>query len=253
MSTYSIASVSFINSFPFIYGINKYLLHSQFRLKLCEPSKCAQVFINGSTDIALIPVAALPQIGTPFNIITNYCIGAVNPVETVMLFSQVDIKNIKTIVLDVDSLTSVKLVKILAQNLWKVNPDYLYGKVPQTINKNDTKAYLAIGDKCFSLKNKFDYHYDLFESWFSLKKMPFVFAVWVAKPSVTNNFIDKLNSAFDYGLNNKEDALSQYLNNKDRESFMKMLNYLKNSISYNFDNDKRNALNEYLNLTKNID
>ena len=67
----SIVAVSYLNTTPFIYGIQQKLLGSEFELSLEHPAKCASVLLEGKVDIGLVPVAVLPELDG-YQIISDY-------------------------------------------------------------------------------------------------------------------------------------------------------------------------------------
>ena len=113
-----------------------------------------------------------------YEIISDYCIGAVGKVKTVVLFSQVPLNQITKIYLDTHSRTSVNLVKVLAREYWKINPEWEQWDETQT-NSLPVSAVM-IGDKTFAMVQQYRYTYDLAEEWQDFTNLPFVFACWVA-------------------------------------------------------------------------
>ncbi len=91
------------------------------------PAKIASFLINDQVDIGLIPVAIIPDLAE-YHIISDYCIGCNGEVASVCLFSEVPLHEIKTIVLDYQSKTSVALLKILLQEHWKISPKLVAGE-----------------------------------------------------------------------------------------------------------------------------
>src|SRR5438270_12465176 len=90
------------------------------KIELVEdyPSKIAQMLIEDRVDMGLIPVAATVQMKS-WNIVGNYCIGAVGPVASVCIFSEAPMEEIEEVYLDYQSRTSVNLAKILLREYWK--------------------------------------------------------------------------------------------------------------------------------------
>jgi chorismate dehydratase len=89
-----ISAVSYTNTKPFLYGLQHSSIKDKIDLSLDMPSDCAQKLIDDVVDIGLIPVAAtlsLPQ----WEIVSAYCIGAVGAVNSVFIFSNCDIKDVK--------------------------------------------------------------------------------------------------------------------------------------------------------------
>ena len=117
-----IAAVSYLNTIPFIYGIEHAGAGLHAELLLSPPRGCAEALRDGKADLALIPVAAIPGI-SDLRIVTPYCIGASGPVRTVVLASADPLENVDTVYLDSHSLTSVRLVRLLAAKLWKRLPE----------------------------------------------------------------------------------------------------------------------------------
>ena len=107
-----IAAVSYLNTIPFIYGIEHAGAGLHAELLLSPPRGCAEALRDGKADLALIPVAAIPGI-SDLRIVTPYCIGASGPVRTVVLASADPLENVDTVYLDSHSLTSVRLVRLL--------------------------------------------------------------------------------------------------------------------------------------------
>ena len=116
--------------------------------------------LSGKADIALVPIVVMKEIDS-YNIISNYCIGSDGYVDTVCLYSEVPIHQIKNIFLDYQSKTSVKLLKILLNEYWNVSPKLIDSKYGFENNIKGNNAGLVIGDRSFFLNSKFKFVYDL--------------------------------------------------------------------------------------------
>ena len=243
MEQLKITAVSYLNTFPFVNGIMNSGLLENFRLDLDVPSVCAEKLKSGAADIALVPVGAIPDIPQA-EIITDFCIGAVSKVKTVLLLSQKPLDRITRIYLDNDSRTSVALVKVLASQYWKISPEWVPLKPGQSADATAYESIVAIGDKTFGLQGKFNYVYDLAEEWINCTSLPFVFAVWLAKKKLPAPVIRSLNNALAYGVNHREESL-QFLTGK-HPSQAECLSYLENNISYEFDEKKREGMRLFL-------
>ena len=115
MVNYKVSAVSYLNTIPFIHGIKSSNISDFIDLQLDYPSVCAQKLINNEVDIALVPVVVLKD-NPQFNIISDYCIGSNGKVDTVCLYSDVPLKEIKEIYLDYQSRTSIELLKVLCKD-----------------------------------------------------------------------------------------------------------------------------------------
>ena len=235
-----IAAVSYLNTIPFIYGI-EHALMSRADLLLAPPSANVGAFTKGNADIALIPSAAVPLIENA-HIITSYCLGAVNPVRTVVILSDSPIEKISRLYLDAHSRTSVLLSKILCDELWHTKPEFVHMEDYSVIDSRRAEdGFLLIGDKVFDYESRFPYKYDLAEEWRNMTGLPFVFAVWVARPEVSDEHISELEAALKYGVGHIAESIAWYGHSGKPYAY----EYLTQNIDYLFDEQKRQALSLY--------
>lgn len=247
MELFKISAVSYLNTFPFVYGIQRSGLLRDYRLDLDIPSLCAEKLKNGEVDVALIPVGALNDLAS-YEFVTDFCIGAVNSVKTVLLLSHKPLSEIREIGLDYDSRTSVQLVKVLAKHHWKIDPLWKNLMPGQALQDHGLEAIVAIGDKTFDLVKKYPYCYDLAEEWIRLTSLPFVFAAWVTTKKLSEALQTDLNRALEYGINHIKETLEFF---KDKlPAGEDCQSYLEQNISYSFDERKKEGLQLFLNYLK---
>ncbi len=243
MEKLRISAVSYLNTFPFIYGIERSGALKNYYLEIDSPAICGEKLVSGKADIALAPVAILPNL--PFyEILTDYCIGCHGAVKSVMLFSDVSLAKIKNIYLDYNSKTSVFLLKLLSKKFWNINPEFIEAPVDYEMNIKGTTAGLVIGDRCFEMNNRYKYQYDLGEEWQKFTGLPFVFACWITVKKLSEEQKNLFNQAILYGMKKKEDFVTELalepVNGVDMEE------YLLKNISYEFDKNKKQALDLFL-------
>lgn len=244
MEKIKISVVSYLNSKPFIFGLQHSEVINEIDLQLDIPSVCAQKLLNGKVDIGLIPVAVIPKLKEHY-IISDYCIGAVGKVASVMLYSNVPLNEIKTVLLDYQSRTSVTLVKVLAKNFWKIDPEWIAATTDYEKNVSGATAAVIIGDRTFGLENKYAYSYDLAEEWQKFTQLPFVFACWVSTKKLSEQFLKDFNQALKLGLDDRPLLIKEL-----EESGIYQTNideYLNKSLSYEYDAAKKQALVLFLN------
>ena len=241
VSVPSIAAVSYLNTIPFIYGIRH---EGNFRadLLLSPPSECTKNYVEGRADLALLPAAAVPSLKST-EVITEYCIGAVGPVRTVVLLSDGPVSEVRRVFLDPHSQTSVQLVGYLATHRWKIAPEwYSLDDYEQLRHAQEGDAFLLIGDKVFDHEEKFRYKYDLAAEWQAATKLPFAFAVWVARKGTPYEVIESLQHALTFGLEHTYEAILEAgFDKKPYDAY----EYLTRNIDYIFDNQKRRALQKF--------
>jgi chorismate dehydratase len=238
--------VSYLNSKPFDYGIMHGPRSSAFHLMTATPSMCARLFDENQVDIALVPSGALHDLSGNYDIVSNYGIGCDGEVRTVCIFSNEPLRQCQTLIADNDSRTSILLSALLLQSQFDIFPIL----VPQDVHHVSLKpgeAVLLIGDKVFEMEDSFSHKYDLGAAWKTFSGLPFAFAVWVARQSVSRPVIEDMNICFEHGMSN----LNQIINQESSEN-LDLYYYLKNNISYHLDDDKKKALALFLDLTKNI-
>lgn len=235
-----IAAVSYLNTVPFIYGI-EHAEHLRAALLLSPPSRCATAFNTGQADIALLPSGALHTINDA-DIITPFCIGASGPVRTVTVMSRHPLNEIRRIHLDSHSMTSALLVKILCGGLWDISPEFVHmDDYNVAENPAEGDAFLLIGDKVFDYEGRFPYVHDLAVEWRRMTGLPFAFAVWVARRDVPAEYIRELEEALRFGTGHVREAIDYYGHSGKPYAY----EYLTKNIDFDFDEQKHRALALY--------
>lgn len=239
-----ISAVSYLNTLPFLFGINNSEVIRKVDLSLDIPSDCAKKLMSGEVDLGLVPVAIIPQL-KEYHIISDYCIGAKGKVDSVALFSDVPINEIEEVFLDYQSKTSVNLVQVLAEKYWKTSPKWINAGEGFEDEIKGKVAGVIIGDRTFNLSRTYQYKYDLAEEWYKFTGLPFVFACWVANKELPKTFIDKFNVALKQGVKSiNEVVLTSNEKNISNEVLEK---YLTKNISYLLDDNKQKAMEKFLN------
>lgn len=238
-----VAAISYLNTLPFIYGLENHSVSKQMDLTVCTPSAGADMIISGKADIGIIPVAAVPFIPN-YKIVSDYCIGATANVASVLLCSDLPLEKITRIYLDTDSRSSVMLTRILCRLFWKIAPEF----IDFDFNNSEFSlhhSYVMIGDKALEHGTKFKYVYDLAGEWIHFKGKPFVFACWITNKELDAGFIRDFNNALAYGVNHIDDAVENA-----KLTFTKQFarDYLSNNISYHLDNHKKEGLQDFWSL-----
>jgi chorismate dehydratase len=242
-----VSAVSYLNTIPFIYGLKNSTICHQIELSLDYPSLCADKLLKGQVDIGLVPVVVIPKLQHS-HIISDYCIGANGAVDTVCLYSDVPISEIKSIALDYQSHTSVELLKILLKEYWALNPELKKAEVGFEDSIKGKHAALVIGDRAFALNAKHTYTYDLSAIWKEMTGLPFVFAAWVANKKIPPAFIIDFNKALEKGLSDIDKALD--LEGANYPNCTTPDDYLNNKISYSLDAEKQKGMELFLEKIK---
>jgi len=240
-----ISVVSYTNSIPFIYGLDKLKKEFPIDISLDYPSLCAEKLKNNQVDIGLIPVAIIPELNDA-QIISDYCIGADGAVSSVLLVSNSTIHEIDSIYLDYQSKTSINLCRVLAGEFWHVNPKFVNAGENYLKELKDNDAAVVIGDRAFEATRNFKHVVDLSLEWKKYTNLPFVFACWVTtNKNLSYEFLKAFNDNMMFGVENREKAISIVSKSSDKDF---LTNYVNRFISYNLDENKQKALETFWHL-----
>ncbi len=233
-----VCAVNYLNTKPLLFGLVTKQLEQITELKLDYPANCVKFLKSGISNLALMPVAAITDIDNA-QIISNYCIGSNRYVRSVCIYSKVPLDQVKTIMLDFQSRTSVVLARVLCKEYFNVNPEFKAAEESFLKEIEGTTAAVVIGDKALEIENQFEYKYDLGEAWFQLTGLPFVFAAWVTSTNLDDSFIEDFNSALAFGINHIPSLMLLLPN---LSNHINLESYFTKNISYDFDEEKKKAL-----------
>src|SRR5205085_273740 len=143
---------------------------------LCRapPREVARRLAEGECDGALIPVAAAATIGDIE--LLDLGIVARGPVRSVVIAAKSPIEDLRTVMLDASSRTSVVLTRLTLRRPGIAAPPH---EVIASIDGD--VGGLIIGDPALEVEGRFPYVLDLGEAWNSRTGLPFVFAAWATR------------------------------------------------------------------------
>lgn len=239
-----VGAVSYLNTKPLLYGLQQKTFSEQIDLTLDYPSRLASALTARTLDLALVPVAAMPSV--PYaQIVSDFCIASDGDVASVALFSQMPLQDLKTVYLDYQSRTSVNLVQVLFRHLWKQPVTFL--PAPQNYIQliQGEAAGVIIGDRALEHLSHFPYVYDLAAGWKELTGLPFVFAAWISNRELPDSFLRAFNQANSIGLHHLKDIVSD-----NPFPAYNLLRYYTCNIQYELDDDKRRALQLFLEMVR---
>jgi chorismate dehydratase len=194
-----IGAVNYLNSKPLVEGLEQFA--PDHRLLFDLPSRLADSLSAGRLDVALIP--SVEFFRTPgYSIASDACIACRGPVRSVKLHFRVAPQKVKRLALDEGSRTSAALALILLQELAGVIPKRESLPIGSGTNDTDADAVLLIGDRAMQpAQESFVEVWDLGERWTDWTKLPFVFAMWVARSDAAAIAVgDRLATARDLGV-----------------------------------------------------
>lgn len=239
-----IALVSYINTRPFIDGLEHFFSEEEVRLHILPPADCAKALKEGSVDISLMPIGAMVNF-SHINLLPNFCIGGDGPVNSVFIFSEVPIEEIAFLYLDPHSRSSNGLARILLKHYWKKDiPFQLLPNRPFDVIQGKS-AGVIIGDQAIKCRGDYNYTYDLSDYWKKLTGLSFPFAVWGYDPEkVSKSFIKRLENALAWGIEQRDKSAVKWADHFGLEKDF-AVKYLMKDIDFRFDYPKHKALELY--------
>jgi chorismate dehydratase len=244
MKKIKVGAVSYLNTKPLIYGFQQGLMKDAIKLVEDYPSHIAGMLLNDEIDIGLVPVAIIPRL-KEYHILSDYCIGTTGEVASVCLFSQLPITEVKEVLLDYQSKTSVQLAKILLKEYWKVNPIITDAKEDFRSHIKGTTAGLVIGDRAFEQRKTSKFIYDLGEAWKQHTGLSFVFAAWISNKPLAPGLIKDFNAATGLGLQQLDKVIAE-----NPYRLFDLQTYFTKHISYTLNEDKKKGLALFLQKLK---
>jgi chorismate dehydratase len=180
MKRLRISSISYLNTAPLMWDFERGDAGKDFEISYTVPAQCAAALQDGSADIGIIPAAAYGDI-PDLSILPGVAIASLRAVRSILLVSRVGLQEISSVALDSSSLTSVALLKILFEKLWKIAPaaSSQPPDLDQMLAGHD--AALLIGDPALRVDRSRFRTYDLAEEWIRFTGKPFVFAFWAVR------------------------------------------------------------------------
>jgi chorismate dehydratase len=237
-----VGAVSYLNTKPLLYGIQNSPIIKEISLTEDYPSKISDKLLTDEIDIGLVPVVLIPEM-KEYHICTNYCIACDGPVASVCLFSEVPVDEIKTVLLDYQSRTSVLLAEILFEKYWKQKPVFVRAGADFLNQIGGTTAAVVIGDRALRLRSGPAYVYDLGEAWKNMTGLPFVFAAWISNKKLENSWVERFNQANAFGVQNIPLVLEQIT-----YKFFDLNSYYTGHLNYVLDENKMKGLNLFLQM-----
>ncbi|AAP04980.1 menaquinone biosynthesis protein [Chlamydia caviae] len=173
----TLGCVSYINAFPFSLELAK---HKEILLHTAPPADLLGKLLDGSLQFAL--TSAVGLLTHPLGTLPGFGIAAYKKILSVNLYAASTFFTSEKlrIAATKESRSSVMLLNILCQHLWKTPiPEIIQLTSDKVIEKSEEyDGLLLIGDKALRHPHVPGFTtYDLAQGWYELTQLPFVFAV----------------------------------------------------------------------------
>lgn len=240
--------VPYLNALPLVEGLSASIPESH-RI-LATPRELAGLMASGELDIALLPTFEILR-GGPFSLIDGCSIACDGAVRSVQLFHRVPVGDIRRVLLDRSSLTSVHLARVLMADHWKIDPKCDTSEAPLAgdfdLEASGYDAAVVIGDAALDLAARGVPGQDLGEVWKThTHGLPFVFAAWAVRPGyrVSSEMVAALVEARALGERNVYDIAKAHAAEHGR-SVRDAVDYLSRSIRYRLGLREFDAVERY--------
>jgi chorismate dehydratase len=216
-----------LNTKPLLYGIERSSVMEEIELIIDYPARIGDMLLRNEIDMGLVPVAVMNRM-PEYYINGNYGIGSDGPVASVCLFSEVPVQEIRRVLLDYQSRTSVQLARILLDRYWKMRPELVNAGIDFQGQIRGTTAAVVIGDRAFQQRKVSPYVYDLGEAWKNMTGLPFVYAAWISNKPLDPGFIGRWDEANRMGVSLIDEVVQDnpYSLFDLHDYFTRHLNYL---------------------------
>jgi len=177
---FRLGAVTYLNAKPLTYYLASLAPEAEIVVDL--PSRLSDALSGGRLDVALVPSIEYFR-NFDCTIVSDACVACHGPVASVMLYSRVPMRKIRTLALDEGSRTSAAMCRILLEDRYGIRPEIVGLPIGTAGEDSPTDAVMLIGDRAMHLpRGTFDCRWDLGEEWSRWTGLPFVFALWVARP-----------------------------------------------------------------------
>jgi len=235
-----VGAVSYLNTKPLLYGIERSAIRKDIDLIIDYPSSIATMLLRDEIDMGLVPVAIIPRMKEA-HINGDYCIGSNGNVASVCLFSETPVEKIEKVLLDYQSRTSVALARILLKEYWRVSPELVDGGKDFRDHIKGRTAGVVIGDRAFEQRRQSPYIYDLAEAWKDLTGLPFVFAAWISNKRLDPEFVKAFDEANRQGILHIDEVVAE-----NPYPLFNLHDYFTRHLDYHLDPLKRQGLKKFL-------
>ena len=260
MTPVRLGAVGYLNARPLVFGLDR---SPRFDLRYDLPSECARLLHAGDIDLGLIPSIEYLR-GDSYRIVPDVAIASRGPVASVALFTTRPMSDVRSIMMDTSSRTSVALVRVLCARLFKIDPAIETHSPDLNAMLDRADAALIIGDKAlvwdpdsdmvrrppsplrgYGVPGNRDFtiqKIDLGEAWTSMTGLPFVWAFWAGPAGVLcPEDVSALQEARQAGVQQSDAIGREYFRDAPQHRDLGA-RYLRDNIKYYLGAEERAGL-----------
>ena len=208
--------VSYLNTRPLVYALERNLIPHRFDLTYDVPSACARMLTAGEVDLAIVPSIEYAR-ASGYRIVPDVSLAADGPVRSVLILSRRPLDRVRSIALDTSSRTSVALARILMRRRHGFTGPFIDHPPDLDAMLRAADAAVLIGDAALHVERPDLLVCDLGQAWREETGLPFVFAVWAGRPDALGPAdAAALIEAKQIGLRHVDEIATNYARNNPR-------------------------------------
>jgi chorismate dehydratase len=275
MGKLRVSVVEFLNTAPLVWGFTDGPLEGRYDLSFAVPSQCAEDLRAGRVDIGVIPSIEYQRIEN-LVILPGMAVAARREVRSILVVARRPIERVRRFALDVDSRSSIALVRLLCRGLWGIEPAFVDAAPDPAAMLADADAALLIGDPALRVRLKVDalagktpggegccggtedeqpvrgvdtlFVYDVAQQWREMTGLPCVLAVWAARRGVlTREVLADFAASKAYGLAHLGEIAEGAALKLDLPPRALEI-YLRENIDYSLDDENLHGLDLFYRL-----
>lgn len=181
----------------------------QVQISFSIPSVCALEVARREVQVGLVPVAEIAR--QDLEIVPGVGIASRGAVRSILLFSKVPWKQVRSLAADRSSRTSVELARVILREKYGAQPDVAEEHPSVEVMLSRADAALVIGDPALRIepsRQRFEY-LDLGAEWWTLTGLPMVFAAWAGHKGLPlEQLMDITRASHDFGLLHLQEILA---------------------------------------------
>lgn len=241
-----LGDVPFLNSKPLFHLLKNGHINSSIEIVNYPPNVLSKLLREKKIDMGLVPVIELLTHGE-CKVVPDVSISSFGKVDSVVLVSNRDLKDIRSVALDRYSLSSAGLVRILFRNFLNMNVEFTTRNYDEHFF-TDVDSGMLIGDTglkfLYTNENRYKI-YDLGNMWTNFTGLPFVYALLAV-----NDGIKLGNQLNDLIISKKEGAnfIEEICEKESKRIGISKefcINYIKNRIGYNLNEEEIKGISEF--------
>ncbi|HXG30984.1 MAG TPA: menaquinone biosynthesis protein [Thermodesulfobacteriota bacterium] len=185
MDLIKLGSVPFLNVKPLVSPLEEGLVEHDFEIIYTPPSILSSTLFERKVDLGLLPVAELIKRGR-YSVVPNISISSYGKVDSVILLTKSNLRELKTVAVDARSRSSTALLRVILEVFYKTSPTYIR-REPDDGFLIGVDGGMLIGDTGLKLRYfppKGYRVFDLGEIWTEEIGLPFVYAVYAVNEGV---------------------------------------------------------------------